>query len=138
MRDISNDKKVKENIVYDPLFMKKIQKIHTKTSSCSSIGISQLTHLNLFNNRINVDTSKHYKKNNNSIEERDISSQLDKSSSIIQDKNSSFISLSKKHNIRSANVSKSKSKEKSNQLYAKNNNTHLYVKYGGNANTKKI
>ena len=138
MRDISNDKKVKENIVYDPLFMKKMQKIHTKTSSCSSIGISQLTHLNLFNNRINVDTSKHYKKNNNSIEERHISSQLDKSSSIIQDKNSSFISLSKKHNIRSANVSKSKSKEKSNQLYAKNNNTHLYVKYGGNANIKNI
>ena len=140
MKDISNDnknKKVKENIVYDPLFLKKMQKIHTKTSSCSSIGISQLTHSNLFNNRINVDTSKHYKKNNNSIEERHISSQLDKSSSIIQDKNSSFISLTKKHNIRSANVSKSKSKEKSNQIYAKSN-THLYVKYGGNANIKNI
>ena len=116
-----------------------MQKIHTKNSSCSSIGINQLTHSNLFSNnsnKIHLETSlqkntshsKQYKKNNNSIEDKHVSPRLEKST-IIKDKNSSFIMDNKKistmksistskytkyHNIKSANVSKSKSKEKTN------------------------
>ena len=74
-----------------------MQKIHTKNSSCSSIGINQLTHSNLFSNnsnKIHLETSlqkntshsKQYKKNNNSIEDKHVSPRLEKST-IIKDKN---------------------------------------------------
>lgn len=143
-----------------------MQKIHTKNSSCSSIGINQLTHSNLFSNnsnKIHLETSlqkntshsKQYKKSNNSIEDKHVSPRLEKST-IIKDKNSSFIMDNKKlstmksistskytkyHNIKSANVSKSKSKGKTNinktsHLFSKSN-AHLLVKYGGTSSNTK-
>lgn len=186
IKNVSSTSKIKEilkeNIAYDPLFMKKMQKIHTKNSSCSSIGINQLTHSNLFGsnmNKIQLETSlqnkalknssshtKNLKKNNNSLEEHSSSNHYKPSSprfekaNLVKDKNSSFIMENNKissmksissnkfhkyHNIKSANVSKSKSKGKnkvngasSNYIFSKSN-AHLFVKYGNvsqNTNTK--
>ena len=138
IKNVSSTSKIKEilkeNIAYDPLFMKKMQKIHTKNSSCSSIGINQLTHSNLFGsnmNKIQLETSlqnkalknssshtKNLKKNNNSLEEHSSSNHYKPSSprfekaNLVKDKNSSFIMENNKFSSM-----KSISSNKFNKLY---------------------